>query len=267
MRELKKHTKLRPVLDCKTRWSSLHFMLTRFVAIHTALQTASIVLRKDFPFTISEIKAIERINKILQTAKDAVTTLSARKSNLNTADLAISEAISKLSDTDDLEKKFKKNLIRRYTERRLKHADYLAYLLQHQIPQESNLFFDKTAILDAEIDFLKFTDIIVEIETGTESSSSGKTVIQKSQDVDLDAKPMKKPKRSTFEQSIRHFDLEFEYTSLMKSFVAGLVSIRPTSTEVERVFSIAGFILSDRRTRMSSELFDAIILLNKFYLN
>ena len=53
----------------------------------------------------------------------------------------------------------------------------------------------------------------------------------------------------------------------MKSFVSGLVAIKPTSTEIERVFSTAVLVLNDRRVCMSTELFDAIVIINKIYKN
>ena len=67
--------------------------------------------------------------------------LSKLNSNLNTPDLIFSEAINGLSDDDEIEKTFNQNMMNRYLEKRIKHVDYLAYLLQHQEPQESNIFF------------------------------------------------------------------------------------------------------------------------------
>ena len=44
-----------------------------------------------------------------------------------------------------------------------------------------------------------------------------------------------------------------------------LLSIRPTSTAVERSFSLTGHIVSPRRTRMDVELIDCLLIVNRFY--
>ena len=204
MRVLKRHTKLKPVLDVKTRWSSLHYMLTRFCDIQKELQTASIVLRKDFPFTVSEIKAIEKINNVLKVAKNIVNTLSKFNSNLNTADLIFSHAINELSDDDEIEKTFKQNLMTRYLERRIKHADYLAYLLQHQVPQGSNIFFDQNAIQSAESEFLRFTKPVFQIEIEPEEPTVLHiSAVEQSLNINLNELPKKSQKKALFHKRWR----------------------------------------------------------------
>ena len=61
------------------------------------------------------------------------------------------------------------------------------------------------------------------------------------------------------------FEMTGEYTSSLKIFVKALNAIKPTSTEAERVFSGAGWIMADRRCSMLLDLLNAIIVINKFY--
>ena len=70
---------------------------------------------------------------------------------------------------------------------------------------------------------------------------------------------------TNFQSALQTFEITGEYTPLIRNFVKSLISIKPTSTEVERTFSGAGWILNDRRCSMNIELLNAIIVVNKFY--
>ena len=63
----------------------------------------------------------------------------------------------------------------------------------------------------------------------------------------------------------------FESSSIMsdniQKFVKSLESISPTSTTCERCFSTAGQIISPIRSRIGSDLANAIILSKYFFLN
>ena len=48
-------------------------------------------------------------------------------------------------------------------------------------------------------------------------------------------------------------------------FLAFIQSIRGTSTDIERIFFFCGNSVSPRRTRLNKNLFESIIIVNKFY--
>ena len=50
-----------------------------------------------------------------------------------------------------------------------------------------------------------------------------------------------------------------------KRLVENLLAVKPTSTDVERAFSLAGLIMSPNRLRMLADLVDAIMVTNRFY--
>ena len=50
-----------------------------------------------------------------------------------------------------------------------------------------------------------------------------------------------------------------------KLFVQSIAAISPTSTDVERSFSLSGYIMQPRRQRMNEDLLNAIVIISKFY--
>ena len=61
---------------------------------------------------------------------------------------------------------------------------------------------------------------------------------------------------------------EFCETKSIKKLLAPIKSlsqIKSTSTDVERTFSLAGYVVAPRRATMKDDLLDCIIVTNKFY--
>ena len=98
------------------------------------------------------------------------------------------------------------------------------------------------------------------------NNSTQENTIQQSMNLDID-EPIPKMFRSneSFCELIRRFDCNAEFSDGLKEFTKGLLSIKPTSTEAERCFSSAGWIISNRRTRMKAELVNSIVLCHSFY--
>lgn len=72
--------------------------------------------------------------------------------------------------------------------------------------------------------------------------------------------------RGSFEQIIKSFR-ETGNLGKLKSFVKSLLSIKPTSTDTERSFSIAGIVISSRRRKIKQDLLNAILIIKSFYKN
>lgn len=70
--------------------------------------------------------------------------------------------------------------------------------------------------------------------------------------------------KSSFDQNFTNF-IDSGNVSQFKDYIEALISIKPTSTDVERSFSLIGYIMAPRRHRISDELLDAICIVNRFY--
>ena len=88
----------------------------------------------------------------------------------------------------------------RYKERRLVYADYLAYLLSNQVPQETNIFFNRKFLTDpekmakAEEDFKYFTKLDVDsIVPVVEDTPITASAVERSMNVNVDETPAKIP--------------------------------------------------------------------------
>ena len=77
---LREYSKLGPIVDCKTRWSTLCLMLERILALYPTIQKASVdsaeIKEKSKFLTESVLSEINKLLSILQPVKDAVTELS-----------------------------------------------------------------------------------------------------------------------------------------------------------------------------------------------
>ena len=52
---------------------------------------------------------------------------------------------------------------------------------------------------------------------------------------------------------------------LFKDIIVQMMAVKPTSTDVERSFSLSGLILAPRRRKLNEETLDDIVVLNRFY--
>ena len=85
--------------------------------------------------------------------------------------------------------------------------------------------------------------------------------VKKSMTINLDDQTEFAP---DFDLSYQLF-IESGYFGSFKFMIQQIMAIKPTSTDVERTFSISGHILAPRRRKMGEDLIDAIIILNRFY--
>ena len=143
-RFLSAYTSLITVIDCKTRWSSMFSMVSRFLEIIVPLRKASWDAGLEFEFTSEMVDKLKDLASVLKIAFELIKTLSHTNANLITADLAVSEKIVELSALETtIADTFKKNLINRFAERRNETSDFLAFLMSHELSTESNLFYTR----------------------------------------------------------------------------------------------------------------------------
>ena len=240
-------------------------MLSRFLEIFDEIKKASIDAKIEFNVSKEELKTLEALKNCLHEASAAITKLSHRKANLNTCDQIISKLIVLLDKYDhEVCKAFKAAVIERYNSRRTKHSDYLAFLLQNNVPQDDNLFYNV-----GQIDFDDFEKLFNQfsspIDAEEKTVRNDEDAVDASMNFDLSA-PTKKPRKEMpFKELLKIFLSTGELPQELKAFTQILLTIRPTSTETERCFSLAKLVLAPRRNRMHISLLSDIVILNKFY--
>lgn len=269
-RYLKKYTKLKLVLDCKTRWTSLEKMIQRFLEVKDAINKACIDMKIPFSFTDEQLVLLNEILVVLKSATHTIMILSSDKANLNTADLAISNSILALSKGSILAKKFASHLKNRFLERRTELSDVLAFFFSKQISQDNNIFYTPPSREAIKMWYGHFRPEINAEETNVPQNTSDDSAPQSLNDVNstmnFNLAKVNKPSSTTFETDLTNFIAHGNISPFTK-FIEDLMAIKPTSTDVERSFSLSGYILAPRRRRISDDLLDAIFVINRFYLN
>ena len=190
------------------------------------------------------------------------------KGNLNTSDHIISNLVSCIqAENSSICREFKEALLARYGERRTNLSDFLAYLLKGSVDQSSNLFYkenvDFIALKEAFNHFVQPTTN----EPANQPESTKPSALHQSMNIDLSACSAHTHvlTNTDFETALNMFETSSQLSNELKAFAEALLSIRPTSTETERVFSLAKLTLAPRRSSMKSDLLNDIIVINKFY--
>lgn len=121
------------ILDCRTRWSSLMNMLSRFLFLRTSVQKAMIDIKEKpsaaLHVTDSDFNIIQEIVSALEPVKLAVEALCRRDANLLSAEATITFCIIQLQKQhSELAKTLAECIESRICERRAVHAGVLQYL-------------------------------------------------------------------------------------------------------------------------------------------
>ena len=222
-------------LDVCTRWNSTYFMLSTFIKNIDSIKKVAIDLKLKIEISEDEVERVNELISCLAPVYEGIKILSSRKANLMTADETVSKIVSDLNNIENsLAKKLCENIEDRYLSRRLEEVDYLWSLsgLQTQ-----NIFCNKPS--DIELKF--FLDKFLITEANEES-----------QPIDpIEASMCIAPRKSS--------KIDVEDIALQS-----LLSIRPSSTEVERLFSTCGAIVTPLRSKISTELLESLIIIKKY---
>lgn len=260
-----RYTHAKMLLDCSTRWTSLSTMIERFLfnCQNNAVQKACIDLHLKFDFTPEDLESLAEIDDIVFAATEIIYKLSYAEANLNTADLAVSEAITKLEfGSSFLRTQFPSSIRKRFLQRRSDVSDVLAYFLAKRVNQEGNLFYNKPTNETIKKYIKLFNPELLQ-QSKLSQQFQSINAAESSMNVDLDDNYAP---NGDIDSAIALFDTTGIYGCL-KPFVVNLMAIRPTSTDNERSFSIAGMIITPRSQSMKVDLVDANLIINRFYRN
>lgn len=267
-------------------------MIERFLKLKNAIKKALIDLNMSSKWNENNVSILEILLKILQPTKLSVEALSRKDATILTSEAVIDTLLKKLNSMDcDLAKTFLESLKVRINERRnlnivsllnflhspdlfyLKKSDFLTpncsktSLINYteeiyhrlfptpesQEPQDQN----KT---ETEINESVEDDATISFELQLEKAIKGANEkYTESQQKNLTKNIIKKEFQLYESTGKRTFNLEAIHKAIL--------TVKPTSTENERVFSITGNIITKIRNRLSDKAINALVFLNAYFKN
>lgn len=257
-------------LDVKHRWNSIHSMLEILVRVRVPIQNALIELNALHLVSGIDFEKMSRLMNVIKPLTLAVETLGRQDANLLTAKGAMNFLYKKIDECNDVIcSTLKLNIERRMKERENSTIiDTLTCLTNNSIKPSKNV-----------LEFAsKLFSRLFEHSSPISPSSSVKHVdlnsgTSTSLEAELDAAI-----NYVSSENIKKFNLNIKDDfaifkkmgqrpeKLQKLFEA-LTTIKPSSTEAERTFSVSSHFCGKLRTRLSDYSLNCLVFLKYFYIN
>ena len=271
---------LRAILDCKTRWSSLHSMVERVLVLEDPLNKVldDLGLEK-LKLSSDEIQLVRDIVAALEPFKVATEFLCKRKCNLVEAEKIIMFTAKELRKIDsELSRNLLLSLETRYLKRRNSNVVSLA-----------KFFVNPDSLTDTEDTYKMPSKTIItknakalhqHLFPENVESSELTCEIEPEEEIITPLPPMAKQLSDFLKQqsSGKYTEVQDTFSREIGLFIAGkkqttqlqllhkaLLTVPPTSVEAERVFSAGGLFLTKLRSRMSDKTLDKLIFLKLFF--
>lgn len=276
------------LLDVRTRWNSMLTMIERFLKLKNAIKKALIDLNSSQKWNEDNIAVVQKLQMILTPTKLAVEALSRQDANILTAEAIIDVLLKKLESIDDpLALKLVDSLKLKISERR--NTPLISLIKYLNSPDnfshnKSSYFIDnnKTFLIGyAEKEYNRLYPTTTTLTEMTENESELVEVSPSEPEPDSFESQLEKAIKgvSTNEEAsamvlsksiIKKEFLLFEQTGKrspnLESLYKALLSVKPTSTENERVFSISGNVVNKIRNRLSDKAINALVFLKAYFI-
>lgn len=261
--------------DVKTRWNSIVVMIESFLKLKNAIKKCLIDYDLAEMWNEDHIPVLKMLFEVLHPMKVAVEALSRRDCNLVIAEIILSKLFEELQNKNNsLSIKMLTSLKTRVNERRDIQIYSLIKYLHNSDDYNSKFFFytpkSSLFIIAEEIFKRLFGD---ELNSGNDSSSceedfpvSFQDQLEKAICSTRDKVTKKRKPDNVLKKELNVYEATGNRTTNLENLYNALITIRPTSTESERVFSVAGNIATKIRNRMSDELLNALIILKFIFL-
>ena len=107
------------ILDCKTRWGSLHTMLERFIQVNKQLKSAMLCMECDYDITDAEVTKLKELCDALGPLKEASLALCRQDATVLESEIVFGVTIEALDELDtDISHKLKECFQTRILQRR-----------------------------------------------------------------------------------------------------------------------------------------------------
>jgi hypothetical protein len=269
---------LRLLLDVKTRWSSLVIAVSRFLKLIESVNCSLNELGAK-RFSDEHISLLREIVMILEPVHLAVLELSKQSTNLLMAEATLIYVFQELKSVKThLSEEFQKALKTRIDQRRNKDLISVLMFLHHGLyPKANDIFTYSTksvvkSTATALINRLYPSDI-----EDLETSSEGETEMEENEYFKLQKCIASFTKQQSNTSSSQHLNIDKEFKLLeansgkrtvrLEKLYQALLTVKPTSTASERVFSVAGIFVTKLRNQMNATTLNALIFLKYYFLN
>lgn len=290
IKKMGKKVKLK--LDIKTRWNSLTVMIRRFLILSECVNKSLVELNFE-PISENVIVALENLVDVLAPVETAVIELSKKDANLITAEGVYKFLFAKLQPMQtNIAKKLMIAIKNRMDERRDPILmTLLIYLQSGNVPSSNDHFkySSKSAVISFAVKIMEqiYPQMFIEeehIHDSISSSSHADDLIEITSEIGLQKELQNAISSITDQQNceVRNHKEIDKYNELKKEFrkldsfkkrsptldilYHALITIRPTSTASERVFSTAGSIKTKRRTSLNFETLNSLLFLRYMFL-
>lgn len=281
--------KIKLKLDVKTRWNSLCTMIRRFQLLAESVNKALNDLNLE-TFAEQEIILLQEALDILTPVETAVLELSKNDASLITAEGVFKFLFEKLEEINsDFSKKFLSTIKTRMNERRDQTLMTLIIYLQSGNLPRSNVNFKyspKNAIVNYAVEIMERihpqmfsqeqecsmadnNDNDMGIDVEEIEPRTPQAILQK-QLQNAIASIVNSPsnerianidKSNQIKKEFRHLEAFKKRSESLDILYYALLTVRPTSTASERVFSTAGSIKTKIRSSLNFKTFNSIIFL------
>lgn len=278
---------LQLILDSKTRWSSLHTMLERFMKLKNCIRKSLIDLESKIEITEKEFDTISSVVACLAPVKLAVEALCRNDATLLSADTTLLFMVNNLGDTE-LAVKLKSVLVRRINERRTPFSSLLHFLHKgHQryenfYPTLSFEHLSESAIVNAIVRLNERLNPRADEPSPSTSVSSDSDSVDSTANLSLKEKldmailndmkcknkvklNISKDLSKTIRKEIAVFEEEGTRGTYLQRIYEYLKTIKPTSVESERGFSASGNFVTKLRSSLEDDTLNALCFLRAYF--
>lgn len=261
------------LLDVKTRWNSIPSMLRPLIKTEGAIRETLKEFNESHLIENVSFEAIKNLLETVEPVELAVVNLSREDSTLLSAETILNFMFDKLSKIDnDIAREMFENLKRRVDERMNTDVMNLLKCLTDpsNVPSRNTLNF--AGNLSSRLFGTRDEDESEsEISEPGNQETSGPLSLQD----ELNALLQKSetalssfPKQENFKWLKSEFALfknTGKRTKNMQNLLDALLTIKPTSTDVERVFSVCASFCTKIRSRLSDKSLAALVFLKYYY--
>lgn len=266
------------ILDSRTRWNSLNHMLTRFYELRKSIDLALLILDKnDDTETVSkqEYQLIQSIIEVLTPLENCVKSICRKECTLYEAHLSIEVSFDELNQLENP-----------------LATDLMHYLIEKITPRFSEIYYAQLYLEDISLinrpkyfhsmpPKMEIVRTIYDIITKNknfeypESNSSECDFLSSPESTDTfyDKIEAKKQKANVWKRSIED-QLADEISIYENSGVLGKLlqtalkiskTVRPTTTDCERAFSVAGYFCNTLRSKLSHSTLSNLCMLKDYF--
>lgn len=269
---------LKLLLDVKTRWSSLVAAVSRFLQLVESVNDSLTELGANC-YSDEHIILLREILMILEPVQLAVLELSKQTTNLLMAEATLMFVFKELKLLKSpLAEEFQQALKSRIDQRRNKDLISVLMFLHHGVYPKNNEFFaysTKQVIKSTATSLIhrlyptNIQDLNSSNEDHEEEEENEHSKLQKY------IESFKKQQPNTSQSHYLSMDREFKLleanagkrTDRLEKLYQALLTVKPTSTASERVFSVAGIFITKLRNRMNTCTLNALIFLKYYFLS